>query len=197
KRPSLAWLAGAALPKVPRDTQKRGLVQRLRGALLQARRRWGLRLVRLVVSVVVGVELMAARDAETAARLVQDAMEAASNGVKDFTGKKDYKFGDVTKAAMTKFASGLKSGISSYTGKEDYEFGDLTKATVSKFTGKDSYKFGDITKAAAEKISDAASSTAKQITGKEDYEFGDITRSLISKVRGRDGEDDEGDRAKS
>ena len=28
----------------------------------------------------------------------------------------------------------------------DYKFGDITKAAVSKFTGKDEYEFGDISK---------------------------------------------------
>ena len=35
---------------------------------------------------------MAAQDAETATNLVQDCLEAASKGIQDFTGKKDYKF---------------------------------------------------------------------------------------------------------
>eukprot|EP00439_Symbiodinium_sp_Y106_P071400 s609_g12.t2 len=186
----LALLAAACLPQDagPREPkllrQRLRLGQRLRSSLLKARRRWGLGLVRLVVSLVVGVELMAVQDAETATNLVQDCMEAASKGVQDFTNKKDYKFGDITKAAMSKFASSLTSSVSSYTGKEKYEFGDITKATVSKFTGKEDYKFGDITKAAADKISGAASSAVKQITGKDDYEFGDITSSLVSRVTG-------------
>ena len=33
-----------------------------------------------------------------------------------------------------------------FTGNEEYKFGDITKAAVSKFTGKDEYEFGDITK---------------------------------------------------
>jgi len=36
--------------------------------------------------------------------------------------------------------------VRDFTGNEEYKFGDITKAAVSKFTGKDEYEFGDITK---------------------------------------------------
>ena len=38
------------------------------------------------------------------------------------------------------------SQVRDFTGNEEYKFGDITKAAVSKFTGKDEYEFGDITK---------------------------------------------------
>ena len=33
-----------------------------------------------------------------------------------------------------------------FTGNTDYKFGDITKTAVSKFTGKDEYEFGDVSK---------------------------------------------------
>ena len=33
-----------------------------------------------------------------------------------------------------------------FTGNTDYKFGDITKTAISKFTGKDEYEFGDVSK---------------------------------------------------
>ena len=33
-----------------------------------------------------------------------------------------------------------------FTGNTEYKFGDITKTAVSKFTGKDEYEFGDVSK---------------------------------------------------
>ena len=33
-----------------------------------------------------------------------------------------------------------------FTGNTNYKFGDITKTAVSKFTGKDEYEFGDVSK---------------------------------------------------
>jgi len=128
-------------------------------------------LVRFVVTQVVRIELMAANDPAEAASLVGDTLEAARKGITDFTGKNEYRFGDLTRTAISKFADRAKTGIANYTGKDAYEFGDITKATVRKYTGKDDYEFGDITKA-----------TVSKITGKEDYEFGDITKTALAAV---------------
>eukprot|EP00931_Biecheleriopsis_adriatica_P002100 TRINITY_DN10274_c0_g1_i1.p1 TRINITY_DN10274_c0_g1~~TRINITY_DN10274_c0_g1_i1.p1 ORF type:complete len:270 (-),score=40.32 TRINITY_DN10274_c0_g1_i1:209-1018(-) len=156
----------------PATGRKRAaLFTRAKAALLKARRRWGLGLVRRVVSLVVRVELMAVGDATEASNLLWDTLDAARRGITDFTGKDEYKFGDLTKAAFSKFTESANSGIANYTGKDTYEFGDLTKATLSKYTGNASYQFGDITKA-----------TVSKITGKQEYEFGDITRTAIGKI---------------
>mmetsp|Transcript_37735 Transcript_37735/g.121700 ORF Transcript_37735/g.121700 Transcript_37735/m.121700 type:complete len:302 (-) Transcript_37735:308-1213(-) len=53
------------------------------------------------------------------------------------------------KATADKVASG-------FTGKEEYHFGDLSKAAAQKITGKEDYKFGDLSKAAVGKIGDLA-----------------------------------------
>ena len=44
------------------------------------------------------------------------------------------------------FARHCRLGLKEYTGKDEYKFGDLTKATVRKVTGSNGYNFGDLTK---------------------------------------------------
>lgn len=46
-----------------------------------------------------------------------------SGGVRDFTGKESYAFGDITEAAVRKA-----------TGNEDYKFGDFSRSVWRKFT---------------------------------------------------------------
>ena len=79
----------------------------------------------------------------------------------------------------------IKSSITEYTGKPEYEFGDITKAAVSKagdavldFTGKDEYVFGDITKTVVSNVGEGV----KEFTGKDEYQFGDITKTILSKL---------------
>ena len=36
--------------------------------------------------------------------------------------------------------------VRDFTGNTEYKFGDITKTAVSKFTGKDEYEFGDVSK---------------------------------------------------
>merc|ERR1712194_301852 len=36
--------------------------------------------------------------------------------------------------------------VRDFTGNTNYKFGDITKTAVSKFTGKDEYEFGDVSK---------------------------------------------------
>jgi hypothetical protein len=75
---------------------------------------------------------------ENVTKLVDNALPAFEGAVKKLTGNDEYKFGDITKKAVTDL-----------TGKDpaEYEFGDITKKAVSDFTGKDAadYQFGDIT----------------------------------------------------
>eukprot|EP00439_Symbiodinium_sp_Y106_P069260 s44_g11.t2 len=83
--------------------------------------------------------------------------EGAKEAALAFTGKEEYKFGDISKEA----AARAKVAVASLLGKEEYQFGDVTKAAVNKamdkiadFTGKDGYKFGDITKTLLRKTLD-------------------------------------------
>ena len=75
---------------------------------------------------------------EVTVRVGERAAQGIADGVKSYTGKEEYTFGDLTTATVRKA-----------TGNEDYEFGDLTKGALKKMAGKgeeEEYKFGDITK---------------------------------------------------
>ena len=63
------------------------------------------------------------------------AAQGVVDGVKTYTGKDEYHFGDLTEATMKRI-----------TGDDNYKFGDLTKGAIKSMTGKDEYKFGDITR---------------------------------------------------
>ena len=115
-------------------------------------------------------ELGARAVSEVGVRLAELAARGISDGVKQYTGKEEYAFGDISVATVKKLS-----------GNEDYEFGDLTKSAVKSVTGKDDYEFGDITKSAV-----------KSVTGKDKYEFGDITKSIFKRFRGDS--KDEGDK---
>lgn len=43
-------------------------------------------------------------------------------------------------------AKRTSEGVLNYTGKSDYKFGDISKTFAKNITGKDDYEFGDITK---------------------------------------------------
>ena len=72
---------------------------------------------------------------EVGVRLTERASQGIADSVKDYTGKDEYKFGDLTEATVRKV-----------TGSDEYKFGDLTKGAVKRVTGKDEYRFGDISK---------------------------------------------------
>ena len=59
---------------------------------------------------------------------------------------------EVTVRVGERAAQGIADGVKSYTGKEEYQFGDLTTATVRKATGNEDYEFGDLTKGALKKM---------------------------------------------
>jgi len=75
-------------------------------------------------------------------KLSASAMEELQKGVSSFTGKEEYKFGDISQATMAKV-----------TGNPDYKFGDITMGAVTSFTGKEGYEFGDISKAIGNHLS--------------------------------------------
>ena len=72
---------------------------------------------------------------EVGTRLTERAVQGIADGVRSYTGKEKYKFGDITEATVRKV-----------TKNDDYKFGDLTKGAVRSLTGKEEYKFGDITR---------------------------------------------------
>lgn len=72
---------------------------------------------------------------EVGTRMAERAAQGVVDGVKTYTGKDEYHFGDLTEATMKRI-----------TGDDNYKFGDLTKGAIKSMTGKDEYKFGDITR---------------------------------------------------
>ena len=74
-------------------------------------------------------------------------LEDLKKSTRDFTGKDDYKVGDISK----ELDSRVKDAVADLRGKEEYELGDLTvvldglaKDMVCEMTGKDDYEFGDL-----------------------------------------------------
>jgi hypothetical protein len=97
-------------------------------------------------------------------KLLKDSSgHAIKSGISEYTGKDEYVFGDLTKAAVSKVGAGITDVIQDFTGKEEYEFGDITKTVVAKscagvadavqdFTGKDRYVFGDLSRTVWSKL---------------------------------------------
>ena len=69
---------------------------------------------------------------EVGTRVAERAARGVVDGVKEFTGKEQYAFGDLTEATVRKM------------GREDYRFGDFSKGAaegaVKAVTGRDDYK---------------------------------------------------------
>lgn len=131
---------------------------------------------------------------------------AVAESLKDFVGKEEYDFEDVTAEIKTRtgkavaalddiyfedianeMALASQAAVAGFTGKEDYKFGDISKeidtrakGAISAFTGKEDYKFGDISKEAMKRGGDAV----KSFTGKEEYKFGDITKTVLKNIFG-------------
>jgi len=85
---------------------------------------------------------------------------------------------------------GTKEALVAFTGKEDYKFGDISKeaatrahAAISNLVESDEYKeLSDKTKEAMSKAKDAAKDALTNFTGKEDYKFGDVTKTVLRNV---------------
>ena len=78
---------------------------------------------------------------EVGVRLAERAAQGLADGVREYTVKDEYAFGDLTEATVRKV-----------TGDADYKFGDFTKGAVKKVTGKDEYRFGDLSKSLWKKL---------------------------------------------
>ena len=140
---------------------------------------------------------------EVGTRLAERAAQGVGDGVRSYTGKDSYRFGDLTEETVHRV-----------TGNDDYKFGgtstgvevalrslsllacvtrshcsslplraDLTKGTLNKagaaLTGDSDYRFGSLTEGAV-----------KRVTGNEDYKFGDFSKGLFKRMTGG-GDDDE------
>jgi hypothetical protein len=115
---------------------------------------------------VLKLELGGAAMQKVAVLVANRAKEGVTDGVRQYTGKAQYSFGDLTEATVRRV-----------TDNTDYRFGDLTKGALSgaaeSVTGKEEYKFGDLTNAAG-----------RAVTGDQDYKFGDLTKGLLKKLTG-------------
>lgn len=107
--------------------------------------------------------------------LTKEAAESA--GAKDYVLVKD-----VVAPVAENMKESAEGAVLAFTGKEEYKFGDISKEAASRagtaianVLGKEEYQFGDISKAAAGKVMDGI----KSFTGKEDYQFGDITKTVL------------------
>ncbi len=129
--------------------------------------------------------------------------ESLKKNVRDFTGKEEYKIGDISKEADAR----VKEAVAQMRGKEEYELGDLSialdaiaKDEVCKLTGKDEYEFGDLSVELDKRVKSAVAiycgkdtytpgdlskevarrvkSGVAEFTGKDGYEFGDVSREI-------------------
>ena len=102
--------------------------------------------------------------------------------VAEFCGKDSYQFGDLSQELAKRTSEGVKN----YTGKSDYKFGKpLMKIYASAIVGYliliimcccnipniQMICQGDITKQAL-----------KNLSGKDDYQFGDVTKKFLGNV---------------
>lgn len=76
-------------------------------------------------------------------------------GVTGFTGKQEYEFGDVSKAAAKKVGGAIAVGSS--------KVGEAIKVGVSGFTGKQEYELGDLSRTAAVKLGDAIAAGSSKV----------------------------------
>jgi len=85
---------------------------------------------------------------------------------------------------------GTKEALVAFTGKEDYKFGDISieaatraQTAIGNLVESDEYKeLSDKTKEAMGKAKDAAKEALASFTGKEDYKFGDVTKTVLRNV---------------
>jgi len=72
---------------------------------------------------------------EVGVRLAERAAQGVADGVRGYTGKDEYRFGDLTEETVHRV-----------TGSDEYRFGDLSKGALRSVTGKTEYEFGDVSK---------------------------------------------------
>ena len=120
-----------------------------------------------------------------AAKLLKDSGERELKAkVSGFTGKDEYVFGDVTKAAVSKLGETVAIGVSSYTGKEEYVFGDLSRTTVHRL-GEGATKLGETVAKPLSKLGDEVASGVSSFTGKKSYQFGDLSKAALARLANR------------
>ena len=128
---------------------------------------------------------------EVVVRLAERASRGIADGVKDFTGKDEYHFGDLTETTVRRmgykdyefgdFSRGAVEGVvKSATGKNDYKFGQFTEGAVHAVTGNTEYKFGDFTKSLLKGRQE------KNKKNKKGNKLGDFSRGMLRKLKGEE-----------
>ena len=116
------------------------------------------------------------------AKLVKDSSgRQFVNGVNHFTGKEQYHFGDVSKAAIGKIGSGVikggqKLGPPLLRGVKQ---GGRTLGSGVKMGGR---TIGSGVIIGGKKIGQKIGPSVNQFTGKEHYHFGDVSKAAIGKI---------------
>jgi hypothetical protein len=77
--------------------------------------------------------------------LTKEMTRRIEERVNEFTGKDSYEFGDIARTIEENRREWMREYLGEEAAA-NYKFGDLTKKAVTQFTGKDNYEFGDITK---------------------------------------------------
>jgi len=109
--------------------------------------------------------------------------EDLKKSARDFIGKDEYAFGDLTKEVDAR----VKAEVARLRDKDDYELGDFSllldqvvKDTVCEYVGKDAgeYEFGDL----SIQIDKTVKQSVATFCGKEQYEVGDLSREVAARV---------------
>jgi len=109
--------------------------------------------------------------------------EDLKKSARDFLGKDDYAFGDMSKEIDAR----VKLEVARLRDKDEYELGDLSlvldqvaKDMVCKYTGKGSgeYEFGDLSVEIDKNIKQAVAN----FCGKDEYVVGDLTREITRRA---------------
>lgn len=136
---------------------------------------------------------------EVGTRVAERAAQGIADGVKDYTGKDQYAFGDLTEATARKLGhedykfgdltkGAAEGAVKAVTGKQDYKFGQFTEGVVKAATGKDEYRFGDLTRSLLKKRKPEGETKGGEGEKGGGYKFGDVSRSIFKKLKGGDGE---------
>ena len=106
---------------------------------------------------VLKAELGARAIKEVGVRLTERAAQGIADGVRTYTGKEQYQFGDLTEATVQKV-----------TGNDDYRFGDFTKGALKSVTGSDEYKFGDLSRSLYKRLTQGDKDRAAEADGEDE-----------------------------
>mmetsp|Transcript_35243 Transcript_35243/g.71997 ORF Transcript_35243/g.71997 Transcript_35243/m.71997 type:complete len:350 (-) Transcript_35243:97-1146(-) len=94
----------------------------------------------------------------------EDKANAFESIVRNVSGNKQYKFGDISKKVVSSSTKGVEEVVKKVTKNEEYHFGDLTRGAVGATTS-------------------GVENVVRSVIKNEDYRFGDLTKGAVSTVR--------------